>query len=59
MGETDHDSIVWDHVAVYEPGKLWNKAPPEAAYSGGTVVDVIDETRSAIRRQLESQTRQK
>lgn len=20
-GETDHDSVVWDYVAVYEPGK--------------------------------------
>ena len=59
MGETDHDSIVWDYVAVYEPGRLWDKAPPEAAYSGGTVVDVIDDTRTAIRRQLEPKTNQR
>ena len=52
MGETDHNSIVWDYVAVYEPGKLWDKAPPEPAYSGNRVVDVIDEARTAIRRQL-------
>ena len=52
MGETDHDSIVWDHVAVYEPGRRWDTAPPEAAYSGGPVVKVIDETRTAIRQQL-------
>jgi hypothetical protein len=55
MGETDHNSIVWDYVAVYEPGKLWDKAPPEAAYNGNPVVDVIDETRTAIRQQLNPQ----
>jgi len=59
MGETDHNSIVWDYVAVYEPGKLWDNAPPEAAYSGNPVVDAIDDTRAAIRRELASQTKQK
>ncbi|HSS21221.1 MAG TPA: hypothetical protein VLL54_14200 [Pyrinomonadaceae bacterium] len=59
MGEADHDSIVWDYVAVYEAGKLWDKRPPEAAYSGGTVVDVIAETRTAIRQQLERKSIQK
>lgn len=53
MGETDHDSIVWDIVAVYEPGKLWDQKPPEPAYSGGAVVEVIDEARTAIRQQLD------
>ena len=59
MGETDHDSIVWDYVAVYEAGKLWDKAPPEVAYSGNPVVKVLDETRTAIRQQLASKTMQK
>ena len=45
-------SIVWDYVAIYEPGKLWDKAPPEPAYSGNPVVDVIEETRTAIQQQL-------
>ena len=53
MGETDYDSIVWDIVAVYEPGKFWEQAAPEPSYSGGAVVDVIDETRNAIKRELE------
>jgi hypothetical protein len=53
MGETDHDSIVWDIVAVYPRGKLWEQAPPEPSYSGGAVIDVIDETRNAIKRELE------
>ena len=54
MGETDHDSIVWDIVAVYKRGKLWEQAPPEPAYSGGAVVDVIEETRTAIRHELQA-----
>ena len=52
MGETDHNSIVWDYVAVYEAGKLWDKVPPEPAYSGSPLVDVITETRTAINLQL-------
>ena len=54
MGETGDDSIIWDIVAVYEPGKLWEQAPPEPSYSGGAVVEVIDETRAAIKRALEA-----
>ena len=54
MGETDDDSIVWDIVAVYQPGKLWEQAPPEPAYSGGPVVEVVDETRNAINRELQT-----
>ena len=53
MGEMDHNSIVWDIVAVYERGKLWEQAPPEPSYSGGAVIDVIEETRNAIKRELE------
>ena len=52
MGETDDNSIVWDIVAVYERGKLWELAPPESSYSAGPVVDVIDETKAAINREL-------
>lgn len=54
MGETGADSIVWDIVAVYERGKLWDQAPPEPSYSGGAVVEVIDETRNAIKRELQT-----
>ena len=59
MGETDHDSIVWDFIAVYEPGRRWEQSPPEPAYSGNPVVKVTDETRTAIRRQLAPKTKQK
>jgi hypothetical protein len=54
MGETDDGSIVWDIVAVYPPGKLWEQAPPEPSYSGGAVVEVIEETKAAIKRELEA-----
>ena len=54
MGETGHDSIVWDIVAIYQPGKLWQQSPPEPSYSGGPVVEVIEETRNAIKRELEN-----
>lgn len=52
MGETDHDSIVWDIAAVYQRGRLWEQAPPEPSYSGGAVIDVIEETKAAINREL-------
>ena len=34
LGERDRKSVVWDFVAVYQPGKLWDQAPPDASYSG-------------------------
>jgi len=53
LGETDNNSIVWDYVAVHQPGKLWDKAPPEPIYSSVPVVEVIDETREAIQKALQ------
>ena len=54
MGETNPDSIAWDIVAVYEPGKLWEQAPPKPAYSDGPVVDVIEATRTGDQKLLEA-----
>ena len=48
MGERDRGSIVWDYVAVYPPGAMWEERPPKALYDGGPVVRVIDETRAAV-----------
>lgn len=42
--------LVWDYVAVYPQGKLWEKGPPEPTYSHAPVVRAIDETREAIRK---------
>jgi hypothetical protein len=53
LGETDANSIVWDYVAVYQRGKLWDQAPPEPVYSSVPVVEVIDGTREAIQKVLQ------
>ena len=42
------DDLVWDYVAVYPPGKLWEKGPPEPTYSHAPVVRAIDATKDAI-----------
>lgn len=48
MGEHDKNSIVWDHIAVYAPGAIWDESPPPAAYADGPVVKVEEPARSAI-----------
>jgi hypothetical protein len=48
MGEHDRRSMVWDYIAVYPRGAVWEASPPEPLYSGGPVVRVIDEARSAL-----------
>lgn len=54
MGETDHNSIVWDIVAVYGPGKRWDQTPPDSVYTGGPVVEVIEETKTVLKRELDA-----
>ena len=59
MGEHDRRSIVWDYIVVYPQGAVWKESPPEPLYSGGPVVRVIDEARSALSRALnEAQVQQ-
>ena len=48
----EKDGVIWDYVAVYERGKLWDKAPPEPAYSKAPVIHAIDETRQTLQRLL-------
>jgi hypothetical protein len=48
MGEHDRGSIVWDYIAVYPVGAVWDQSPPQPLYSGGPVIQVIDETRTAL-----------
>lgn len=48
MGEHDRGSVFWDYVAVYPIGAVWDQTPPQALYSGGPVIRVIDETRTAL-----------
>jgi hypothetical protein len=44
------EGLVWDYLAVYPQGKLWEKGPPEPTYSHAPVVNAIDETREAIKK---------
>jgi hypothetical protein len=53
MGEHGRRSIVWDYIAVYPRGALWQTRPPEPLYSGGPVIRVIDEARSALSQALD------
>ena len=48
----EEDGVVWDYVAVYPPGKLWEKGPPEPSYSKAPVVHAIEGTREAIQKLL-------
>ena len=54
LGERDRRSVVWDYVAVYQPGKFWDQAPPEPANSGVPVVRAIDRTRDVVKGILQS-----
>ena len=52
LGEHDRTSIVWDYIAVYPAGAVWDQSPPKALYSGGPAIRVIDETRMALAQAL-------
>ena len=52
MGEHDGHSVVWDYIAVYPPGAVWEDGPPEAVYHGGPVVRVTDPARAALNKAL-------
>jgi len=48
MGERNRSTVVWDYVAVYAPGELWQDAPPKPVYSDHPVRDVIGGAKDAI-----------
>ena len=50
MGEHNRASVVWDYIAVYAPGALWQDAPPKPVYSDHPVRDVIGGAKEAIQR---------
>ncbi len=52
MGEHDRHSVVWDYVAVYASGTIWDNSPPESLYHGGPVVRVMEPVRAALDRAL-------
>jgi len=50
LGEHNRSTVVWDYVAVYAPGTLWQDALPKPVYSGNPVRDVIGRARESIQR---------
>ena len=50
MGATD--GIIWDYVAVYPRGKLWDQSPPEPTFSNAPLIHAIADTREAVRKLL-------
>jgi hypothetical protein len=56
LGEHDRRTVVWDHIAVYAPGTLWEDTVPKPVYSNGPVRDVISGAKDAIQRLLAAGT---
>lgn len=56
LGEHNRSSVVWDYIAVYTPGKLWQDAPPKPIYSDNPVRDVISGAKESINRLLATGT---
>src|SRR5215472_6934844 len=52
MGEYNRATVVWDYIAVYEPGATWQDAPPKPVYSDHPVRDVIGGARNAMQHLL-------
>ncbi len=49
LGERDRSTVVWDSIAVYAPGTLWQDSPPKPVYSNGPVRNVINGAKNAIK----------
>ena len=49
LGERDRSTVVWDSIAVYAPGPLWQDTPPKPVYSSGPVRDVIGGAKDATK----------
>ncbi len=52
MGERDRKSVVWDYVAVFQQGELWDQTPPQPIFSKKPVIRGIDGTKDAISKLL-------
>ncbi len=49
LGERNRSTVVWDSIAVYAPGTLWQDTLPKPVYSNGPVRDVIGGAKDAIK----------
>jgi len=54
LGEHNRSTVVWDYIAVYAPGMLWQDAPPKPIYSDNPVRDVIGGAKESIQGLLTS-----
>jgi hypothetical protein len=54
LGEHNRSTVVWDYIAVYAPGTLWQDAPPKPIYSDNPVRDAISGAKESIQRLLAS-----
>ena len=52
LGEHNRSTVVWDYIAVYAPGTLWQDAPPKPVYSDNPVRDAISGAKESIQRLL-------
>ena len=50
IAEHNRSTVVWDYIAVYAPGTLWQDAPPKPIYSDYPVRDVIGGAKESIQR---------
>ena len=58
MGEHDRRSVVWDYIAVYPRGAIWEETrPPRALYHGGPVVRAAKPASAAVARALQGAER--
>jgi len=49
LGERNRSTVVWDSIAVYAPGTLWQDPPPKPIYSSGPVRDAISGAKDAVK----------
>jgi hypothetical protein len=56
LGEHNRSTVVWDNIAVYAPGTLWQDALPKPAYSAHPVRDVIVGAKEATQRLINTGT---
>ena len=50
LGEHNRSSVVWDYIAVYAPGTMWQDRPPKPIYSDGPARDAISGAKQSIQR---------
>jgi hypothetical protein len=55
MGEHDRRSVVWDYIAVYPAGAVWEDGPPQPLYQSRPVVQAAEPARAALAQALQGQ----